>query len=315
MSDVLAVESGQPSAYDLDLEMSLLLPSSAPPAWGAAVHEAARLLVDQRWDQGSRASVDLCTLSLLLFARTYAGDRVPGDVPAAELVEAFHGPADHEPQIIGEIDRALTETGQGRDRESGRNTPLWSIFNTARDQYKGRMGASLLADDIEPPAPGPSPMRGAAGRLAAFFAGYPDQAREQKVAPVVAPGPLIIESDRIQIATAHSIRPVRRCPHDDRVSGVRVDGPEAILVCDQGHVSAHWELDASRVRMAVARATGVRPSAQGTHRFPELVVASTDLLRHSDPRKVNVFLRERDFPLVGRDDVLQQVGRLIDERG
>ncbi|MFD6115156.1 hypothetical protein ACFWG0_34375 [Streptomyces yangpuensis] len=315
MSDILAAKSGEPSAYDLDLEMSLLLPSSAPASWDAAVHEAARLLVDQPWDQSSGAPVDLCTLSLLLFARTYHGDCAPRDVSAAELSEAFHGPADREPEIIGEIDRALTATGQGWSRVTRRDTPLWSIFNAARDQYGGRIGASLLADDIEPPAPGPSPTRGAAGRLAAFFAGYRDEAREQTTAPVVAPGPLIVESDRIQIATAHSVRPVSRCLHDDQVSSVRVDGPAAILVCDQGHASGHWELDASRVRMAVARATGARPSAQGRHRLPELVVASADLPRHSDPRKVNVFLREPKHPLVGRDDVLERIGRLIDDRG
>ncbi|MET9373970.1 hypothetical protein ABZX98_07445 [Streptomyces sp. NPDC002992] len=301
------------SAYDLDLEMSLLLPSSAPASWAAAVHEAARHLVDLRWEADCRATDDLTTLSLLLFARTYTGDRVPQDVPVIELREALTGPADREPQFIAEIDRALTETGQGYDPAVSRGTPLWSIFCAARDQYEGRLGQSALADDIEPPFPGPSLMRGAAGRLAQFFADHPAEVSDRAIAPAVAAGPLVIESERIQIVTAGSIMPLR-CPRNHDVRAVRVDGPEVATECGQGHVSGHWALEAARVRMAVARATGDRPSGQGKRVLQELLIVSTDLPRHSDPQQANVFLREPRHPVVGRDDVLQQIHGLIDER-
>ncbi|MFF0551133.1 hypothetical protein ACFYUL_19455 [Streptomyces sp. NPDC004311] len=313
MPDTPMVNLADHSAYGLELEMSLLLPSSAPAPWGAAVHEAARILVDQPWEQGSRASVDLCTLSLLLFARTHGGDRVARDVPVTELREALSGPADREPRIVDEIDRELTKSGQGYDPAARQSRPLWSIFNAVRDQYGGSIGASLLADDIEPPAPGPSPMRASAARLAQFLTAYPEQAREQATAPAVAPGPLTIESDRIQIVTAKSLRPLR-CSQGDPVRMVRVDGPEATFECEQGHTSGHWELEAARVRMAAARATGAHPSVQGKYQLPDLLVGSTELPRHSDPRQANVFLREPEHPIVGRDDIFARINRLIDER-
>ncbi|WP_143065971.1 hypothetical protein [Streptomyces sp. CC53] len=313
MPDNPMVKLDGQSAYGLDLEMSLLLPSSAPAPWCAAVHEAACFLADRPWEGDSRASVDLTTLSLLLFARTYAGDRVPRDVPVAELYEALDSPMDQEPRIVDEIDRALAEAGQGYDPAAMRSTPLWSIFNAARDRYAGRLGGSALADDVEPPAPGPSPMRAAAGRLAQLLADYPAEAREQTTAPQVAPGPLVIESDRIQIVTAGSIMPLR-CLQNDPVRTVRVDGPEATKECDEGHISAHWSLEAARVRMAVARATGARPSVQGRFELQELLIVSTDLPRHSDPRQANVFLRGPEHPVVGRDGVFEQIGRVIDGR-
>ncbi|MEV7277640.1 hypothetical protein [Streptomyces sp. NPDC093111] len=313
MSETPARKAVDPSAYALDMEMSLLLPSSAPPPWAAAVHEAARHLVDLPWGAGGRAAVDLATLSLLLFARTYTCDRAPKDVPVTELREALDGPTDREPRIIDEIDQALSETGQGYDRAAGRGTPLWDLFNTARNQYAGRLGASALADDIEPPAPGPSPMRGAAGRLAQFFADTSVPPGEGAVAPEVESGPLVIESDRIQLVTAGSIMPLR-CPRNHDARTVRVDGPDVSTECGQGHISGHWSLDAARVRMAVARATGDRPSVQGKRALKELLIVSTDLPRHSDPQQDNAFLRAARHPVVGRDDVLEQIHGLIDDR-
>ncbi|MFD9206619.1 hypothetical protein ACFVZM_10075 [Streptomyces sioyaensis] len=303
------VKSADTSAYGLEVEMSLLLSSSAPAPWGAAVHEAARLLVDQEWERNSPASVDLGTLSLLLFARTHSGDRAPGDVPIAELREALYDPGDREPQIVDEIDRALTDTGQGYSSTALRDAPLLTIFNPLRSRYGGRLGASMLADDIEPPLPGPSLMRAAAARLARLFANSPAQDHEQATGPVVAPGPLIIECDRIQIVSRSSLRPLR-CRQTDHVRAVHVDGPEVIQECDKGHTSTDWQLDVARVRMAVARATGAHPAAQGRHQFQELLVASPDLPRHSDPRQANAFLSEPPYPIVGRDDIYEQIERL-----
>ncbi|MFG3348641.1 hypothetical protein ACGF1Z_26720 [Streptomyces sp. NPDC048018] len=301
------------SAYDLDLEMSLLLPSSAPPPWSAAVHEAARHLVDHPWEQNGQAAVDLTTLSLLLFARTYTGDRAPKDVPVTELREALAGPADRELRIIDEIAEALTATGQGYNPAVSRGTPLWDLFNTARSQYTGQLGASALADDIEPPTPRPSPMRYTAGRLAQLFADTSVPPVEGAVAPEVESGPLVVESDRIQIVTADSIMPLR-CPQNHDVRTVRVDGPEVSTECGQGHVSGHWSLEAARVRMAVSRATGDRPSVQGKRVLTELVTVATDLPRHSDPQQDNAFLRAARHPVVGRDDVFAQIHGVIGKR-
>ncbi|MFE5298093.1 hypothetical protein [Streptomyces sp. NPDC056632] len=157
-------------------------------------------------------------------------------------------------------------------------------------------------------------MRAAVGRLAQFLAGYPAEARGQATAPQVEPGPLVIESDRIQIVTAGSVMPLL-CSQNDLVRMVRVDGPEVTKECDQGYVSAHWSLEAARVRMAVARATGARPSAQGRYELRELLIVSTVLPRHSDPRQANVFLREPKHPIVGRDGICEQIDRLIGGRG
>ncbi|MFE5298092.1 hypothetical protein [Streptomyces sp. NPDC056632] len=55
MPDDPMVKLDDQSAYGLDLEMSLLLPSSAPAPWSDAVHEAARLLADRPWEKGSGA--------------------------------------------------------------------------------------------------------------------------------------------------------------------------------------------------------------------------------------------------------------------
>ncbi|MFD7667747.1 hypothetical protein [Streptomyces sp. NPDC059788] len=310
MSDVPTAEPAAQSAYDLDLEMSLLLFSSAPDRWVTAVHEAARILINRPWVRGGRAGDELCTLALLLFARTYTGERQPHDVPTAELHDALAGPADREPQIIDEIELALNATGQSYDPTSLYAPPLWRIFNTIRSQYGGRLGSSL-ADDIEPPAPSPSPMRGAVQRLTELLTGCSDQERRQATAPEVQAGSLTIEADRIRIVTANSL--VRLCcPDDHPARVVRADGPSAIRECAQGHVSEHWQLDPAHLRVAAARATGVRPSSQGVHQAQDLMIVAADMPRHSDPNEINAFLRQPEYPIVGRDDIIEQVRRKVD---
>ncbi len=284
--------------YDPDLETRLLLPSSASASWGAAVHEAGNLLAGAQ-----PRSWDLCTLALTLFALTRTG-RAPREVPVTELHSVLSGPDHREPQIVDEIDQALTATGQS-------GTPLWDIFNAARDRY-GSRGGGWLGDDVEPPAPGPSPMRAAAARLALLFADYPEQGRQHAGVPEITAVPLVIESDRIQIVQAGSVKPLS-CPQGCQVREVRVDGPEAVRVCTEGHESKSWELDAARVRLAVIRATGPRPAVQGRHQLQELLIASTTLPRQSDPRQANRFLRPQP-PLVGRDDILARLDRLVDGR-
>ncbi|MFI8102098.1 hypothetical protein [Streptomyces sp. NPDC086023] len=303
-----ARNAADPSAYSLDLEMSLVLPSSAPAPWSPAVHEAARL-VGRSWQEDESKPIDLLTLALLLFARTHTGTRAPQDVPVAELRDALSGPADREPQIIDEIDRALTETGQGYAPGAG-DAALWELFNAARNQYGS---ASGLADDIEPPRPGPSPMRAAVARLARLLAGYSDGARKEATAPLLEPGVLTVKANRFQIVSRNSVIALR-CPYGDEAAAVCVDGPKAIMECVQGHTSASHRLDAGRVRMAVARVAGIRPSASGSHLVPELLIASTALARHSDSAEANAFLRTPTHPIVGRDDVLRKISRIIDRR-
>ncbi|MGW0672575.1 hypothetical protein [Streptomyces sp. NPDC002746] len=310
MPDV-PTESLAQSAYDLDLEMALVLPSATPASWGASVHEAARILVDRPWGRRNSLSVsELHTLSLLLFARTYTGDREPGDVPVAELREALNGPVDREPPIRDEIDHALTETGQGYDSEAFRSTPLWSIYLAVQNRY-GNYGGSPLADDVAPPTPGPSPMRLAAISLAQFFADYTAPNDTRTTAPQVAPGPLVVQADLLQMVSANSVVRIR-CSCGDLVRSLRVDGPTAVRECVQGHASVHWQLDAARVRVAVARATGVRPSSQGSHRFPKLMIVEAELPRHTDPTQANVYLRPASTPLVGRDDILRKLSQIHD---
>lgn len=290
MPDAVTSKSVAGSAYDLDLEMSLLLASSAPAPWSAAVTESARILAGRPWMQRGLAAEELCTLALLLFARTYAGERLPHEVPLEELRKALDEPSDREPRVIGEIDRALTATGQ-RDSSRPHLAPLEKIFNRARNQYLP--GASMLADDIEPPAPGPSPMRRASQRLVEFLSTYTSQARQEAAVPEVGSGPLVVEARRIEIVTGGSVMRLQ-CPDRpaDRVSVVRVDGPHAMRECEHGHASEFWQLEPARVRLAVARATGARPSVQGAYRVEELLIVSSDVPRHSDPHQINWFLRD-----------------------
>ncbi|WP_162688440.1 MULTISPECIES: hypothetical protein [unclassified Streptomyces] len=292
----------------LDLEMSLLLPSSAPATWGAAVHEAARLLVGINYPI-HQGSWDLRALSFVLYSRTYAG-RPPQEVALSDLRAAFSGPADREPGIIGEIDEALTATGQGYDTRAHKSMPLWSIFREICDRYGDRIRGSALADDIEPPVPGPSPMRAAAQRLAEVFAEYPAKARDAATVPEIASAPLLLESQRIQVVTGSSVRRLS-CAQGCEIVALRVDGPEAIQVCSQGHESRDWELDAVRARLAFARTTGALPSAAGTFQVQELRIASTTLPRDSDPEEINVFLRPQP-ELFGREGVLDRLRRLVD---
>ncbi|MEU6662119.1 hypothetical protein [Streptomyces sp. NPDC046821] len=300
MSEVPTAESAPQSAYDRGMEMSLLLASSAPAPWGAAVHEAARILADRPWTSTSRSSAELSTLSLLLFARTYTGDRTPQDVPIAELRAALDGPADQEPaQVLEEIEHALTETGQGCGPVSTQaSRPLWGTLSTVCDQYASRLGVGALADELEPPVPGPSALRGAATRLVEFLSTYPSPVREQATAPEVAPGPLVIESKRIEMVSRDRIMPLH-CPDSHRMLKVLVDGRTVTMECEHGHGSGVSQLDAARVRMAASRATGTHPSTQGTHTVKELLILTADSPRHEDPRQINVSLQQSDVEDMG----------------
>lgn len=302
MTDVPTVDPVSQSAYDLDTEMSLLLPSSAPDPWGAAVHEAARILADRPRDTSGRMKADLCTLALLLYERTCRSGRQPHDVPVTELHESLAGSSrDREPRIVEEIDRALTATGHGTSLEP---TPLRDIYAKVSNVYPE---IGVVADEIEPPGPGPSAMRGAAVRLDAFLADYSEHARRQAAVPEVASDPLVIEADRIELVTANSIMPLR-CLYGDHAQRVRVDGPRARGECERGHVRS---LSPAHVRVAAARATGSRPSAAGTHRIERLLVV-TEGLRHTDPHRLNVFLKQP--PLVGRDDIMEEMLRHVDDQ-
>ncbi|MEU8954902.1 hypothetical protein AB0C93_11415 [Streptomyces sp. NPDC048518] len=55
---------------------------------------------------------ELPTLALLLFARTYAGDRVPRDVSVEELRQALDDPSAGENRVTDEIRQALDATGK-----------------------------------------------------------------------------------------------------------------------------------------------------------------------------------------------------------
>ncbi|MGW0537877.1 hypothetical protein [Streptomyces sp. NPDC003032] len=148
-------------------------------------------------------------------------------------------------------------------------------------------------------------------RLAEFLSTYSADARQEATAPTVEDGPLAVEAGRIEIVTTGSIMPLR-CPrqHTDRVRAVRADGPRAALECEHGHVLEFWQLEPARLRLAVARATGKRPSVQGTHQVEKLLIVSPDAPRHSDPHRINVFLQTTGTPLFGRDDIVKQLGRL-----
>ncbi|MEU9373731.1 hypothetical protein AB0D94_08190 [Streptomyces sp. NPDC048255] len=312
MPDAFTPEPTTESAYALDLEMSLLLAASAPAPWLAAVTESARILAGRPWTQGSLAPGELCTLALLLYARTYTGERLPHEVPVEELREALDEPLDREPRIVDEIDDALTATGQVRDVRSAEETaPLRRIFDAAKDRYIAYAGMSMAALDVEPPVPGPSPMRRAAQRLAEFLTDYTPLERQGAAAPLVESGPLLVEATTIRIVTSGSVMPLQ-CPRrsEDGVGVVRVDGPVATFECEQGHVSQDWRLSPAHVRLAVARATGVRPSVQGTCRVEDLLIMAASMPRHSDPLQ-SVFFRAAQTELVGQEGVIGRIRRLI----
>ncbi|MEU3402931.1 hypothetical protein ABZ766_03115 [Streptomyces sp. NPDC006670] len=312
MPDAFTPEPTAEISYALDLEMSLLLASSAPAPWLAAVTESARILAGRPWTKGSPASGELCTLALLLYTRTYTGERLPHDVPLEELREALDEPLDREPRIVDEIDAALTVTGQVRDVRSAEEAPpLRRIFDAARDRYIAYAGMSMAALDVESPVPGPSPMRRAAERLAEYLTDYTPLEREGAAAPKVECGPLVVEATTIRIVNSGGAMPLE-CPRrsEDRVRVVRVDGRLATFECEQGHLSQDWRLSSAHVRLAVARATGARPSVQGTRRVKELLIMASDMPCHSDPFW-NPFLRAARTELVGRDDAIDRIRRLI----
>lgn len=88
------------------------------------------------------------------------------------------------------------------------------------------------------------------------------------------------------------------CPSPPR--RLTVDGPDVTLVCEGSNT--RWrsqELDPAQVKLALARALGVAPSAQGSYSVPgELPVALAQMPRGADPYRFNWFLAggERQSP-------------------
>ena len=277
--------------YALDTELSLLLSSAAPPGWRSAVEEAAHLLSERY----SGDWAELHTLALLLFARTYSGDRTPSDVPVEELVQALDDPSAGENRVTEEIRRALDATGQRDDPGKPREEPpLRLIFGPVSDRYGGPMPWS---DEWDPVPPGPSPLDRAAKRLVSYLSTYQSGHRDNPSSvPDVGDGPLYVEADRLLMASRTSLVPpscVGGCPsHPCRLS---VDGPDVTLVCEGCDTRRRWrQLDPAHVRLALARALGVAPSVQGSYSVPgELHVPLAEMPRGADPYQFNWFLSGR----------------------
>lgn len=277
--------------YALDVELSLLLSSDAPPGWRSAVEEAAHLLSERY----SGDWAELHTLALLLFARTYSGDRTPRDVPVEELVQALDDPSAGENRVTEEIRRALDATGQRDDpRKPREEQPLRLIFGPVSDQYGGPIPWS---DEWDPVPPGPSPLDRAAKRLVSYLSTYQSGRRDSpSTIPDVGDGPLYVEADRLLMASRTSLVPpscVGGCPsHPCRLS---VDGPDVTLVCEGCDTRRRWrQLDPAQVRLALARTLGVAPSVQGSYSVPgELHVSLAEMPRGADPYQFNWFLSGR----------------------
>ncbi|MET8561224.1 hypothetical protein ABZV75_11790 [Streptomyces flaveolus] len=282
--------------YALDVELSLLLSSAAPPGWRSAVEEAAHLLSERY----SGDWVELHTLVLLLFARTYSGDRTPRDVPVEELVQALDDPSAGENRVTKEIRQALDATGQRDDpRKLHEESPLRLIFDPVSDRYGGPIPWS---DEWDPVPPGPSPLDHAAKRLVSYLSTYQSNHRDSPSSvPEVGDGPLHVEAGRLLMASRTSLVPpscAAGCPSHPR--RLTVDGPDVTLVCEDCNARRRWrQLDPAHVRFALARALGVAPSVQGSYSVSgELHIPLAEMPRGADPYQFNWFLfgRESESP-------------------
>ncbi|WP_329539213.1 hypothetical protein [Streptomyces sp. NBC_01358] len=284
--------------FALDVELSLLLSSTAPPGWRSAVEEAAHLLSDRYSDDWA----ELHTLALLLFARTFSGARTPRDVPVEELVQALDDPSTGENRVTEEIRQALKATGQEYDTGlPDEEPPLRLIFGPVSDRYGG---PAHWSDEWDPVPPGPSPLDRAAKRLVGYLSTYEASHRDRPTSvPDVGEGPLHVESDGIVMASRNSLVPPS-CSGGCAASRPRrltVDGPVATLNCEGCDTRRRWkQLDPTQVRLALARTLGVAPSVQGSYSVPgELYVPLADMSRGADPYQYNWFLSDRGKEKLG----------------
>ncbi|NIY65564.1 hypothetical protein [Streptomyces malaysiensis] len=273
----------------LDLELSLLLSSTAPSGWRSAVEEAAHLLSEGY--AGDRAA-ELHTLALLLFARTRSGDRTPRDVPVEELVQALDDPTAGENRVTEEIRQALAATGQyDTQRSPGDEPPLLRIFRPVSNRYGGPIPWS---DEWDPVPPGPSPLDRAAKRLVSYLSTcQPGRRDALSRVPAVGDGPLYVEADRLFMASQTSLVPpscVGGCPSHPR--RLTVDGPDVTFVCEGCNTRRRSrQLDPAQVRLALARALGVAPSVHGSYSVPGVLhIALAEMPRGADPYMFNWFL-------------------------
>ncbi|MCZ1012158.1 hypothetical protein [Streptomyces lydicus] len=277
--------------YALDLELSLLLSSTAPSGWRRAVEEAAHLLSERY----SGDWAELHTLALLLFARTYSGDRTPRDVPVDELVQALDDPTAGENRVTEEIRQALDATGQGYDPRMPREEPpLGLILGPVSDRYGGPVAWS---DEFDPVPPGPSPLDHAAKRLLGYLSTYqPGRRDSPSTVPDVGDGPLHIEAELLFLASRDSLVPPRcvgGCP--DHPRRLTVDGPEVTFLCEGCHTRRRpRQLAPAQVRLALARALGVAPSAHGSYSVSELHIPLAEMGRGADPYQFNWLLCGRE---------------------
>lgn len=284
--------------YALDVELSLLFSSAAPPGWRSAVEEAAHLLSDRY----SGDWAELHTLAFLLFARTFSGARTPRDVPVEELVQALDDPSAGENPVTEEIRQALEATGQEYDTcLPNEEPPLRLILDPVSDRYGGPIPWS---DEWDPVPPGPSLLDRAAKRLVAYLSTYEASHRDRPASvPEVGDGPLHVESDGIVMASRSSLVPPS-CSGDCAASRPRrltVDGPVVTLNCEGCDTRRRWkQLDPAQVRVALARTLGVAPSVQGSCSIPgELYVPLADMPRGADPYQYNWFLSGRGRKRLG----------------
>ncbi|MFD4258686.1 hypothetical protein ACFWR9_13875 [Streptomyces sp. NPDC058534] len=292
--------------YGLDLEMSLLLSSTAPPGWRAAVEEAAHLLKERYCGERYRGQcAELPTLALLLFARTCAGDRVPRDVPVEELVKALDDQSAGENRVTEEIRQALDATGQGRDAcQPGEEPPLLLIFRPVSDRYGG---PAPWSDEWDPVPPGPSPLDGAAKQLVGYLSAYePGRRDSSSRGPAVDDGPLYIEADAVLLASRSSLVPPGcggGCS-PSRPRRLTVDGPVVIVNCEGCDTRRRGrQLDPAPVRLAVARTLGVAPSVQGAYSIPgDLHIPLAEMSRGADPFQFTWFLAGRGGESLGAAD-------------
>ncbi|MFG3126728.1 hypothetical protein ACGFZU_03345 [Streptomyces tendae] len=280
------------------MELSLLLSSAAPPGWRSAVEEAAHLLSERY----SGDWAELHTLALLLFARTFSGDRTPRDVPVEELVQALVDPSAGENRVTEEIRQALDATGQGYDAcQPEEEPPLRLIFGAVSDRYGGPIPWS---DEWDPVPPGPSPLDHAAERLVGYLSRYESGHRDRPSSvPDIGDGPLHVESDGILMASRNSLVPPS-CGGSCATSRPRrltVDGPVVTLNCEGCDTRRRRkQLDPAQVRLALARTLGVAPSVQGSYSIPgELHVPLTEMSRGADPYQHNWFLSGRGRESLG----------------
>ncbi|NEB01902.1 hypothetical protein [Streptomyces sp. SID13726] len=267
-----------PPPRTLPDEMALLLPSTAPDLWRAAVERAAHLLAPS-WQE--HPSLDLTALSFLLLMWSAEREQSPASLSAEAVAEELSVQGE-QPQELRDLSRrieaAATDAGVlGRGYGPGTLDPLWadlSCWSEASD------------DEAEghPPA-----LWAAVGRLRDVISGLTEAALRHASPPHPSLGTWTVSvSHRVRVVSPAAILSITCTTCGSREGGeLHIDGPAVAFVCTHGHDTTTRRLEVQRVRNALAHAglpAGADVSVEG-----DLHVTHRDCHAQSDPRHLSRF--------------------------